>query len=197
MAELTRANEELAGRDQRARAYAEFVRELKTLDVKALAAGGMQSLVRLAGAQVGVVYLLDDADRLVPVHASSADGKAVDHRLFAADGLPRAVLERREPLTLRGAALAEPAPALDLAVGRATLRWVLRYPIALGDEERRPRSFWAACASPRPTWRTTSATRRASSRWPSTTRGRTIACARRAWPSPSKASAWENYVPTR
>ena len=132
--ELTRANENLAGRDQRARAYAEFVRELKTLDVKALAEIGMQSLVRLADAQVGVAYLLDDADRLVPVQASSSDGRAIDHHAFSADGLPKSVLERREPLFLGGADLAQPLPKLDLGIGKAPLRWVLAYPIALGDE---------------------------------------------------------------
>ena len=132
--ELTRANESLAQRDQRARAYAEFVRELKTLDVKALAEIGMQSLVRLADAQVGVAYLLDDADRLVPVQASSIDGRAIDHRAFSADGLPKSVLERREPLFLGGSELAEPLPKLDLGIGQAPLRWVLAYPIALGNE---------------------------------------------------------------
>jgi hypothetical protein len=45
--ELTKANADLALRDARARAYAEFVSELKTLDVGALAAGGLQTLVRL------------------------------------------------------------------------------------------------------------------------------------------------------
>jgi signal transduction histidine kinase/CHASE3 domain sensor protein len=134
VAQLTRANADLATRDARARAYAEFVRELKTLDVAALAAGGLQSLVRLADAQVGVVYLLDDADRLVPVHATAADGRAVDHRAFGADGLPRSVLEKREPLQLRADELGEPVPKLDLGVGSAPLRWVLAYPIALGDE---------------------------------------------------------------
>ena len=134
VAELTRANEDLAARDARARAYAEFVRELKTLDVGALAAGGLQTLVRLSGAQVGVVYLLDDADRLVPVHASSADGRAVDHGAFGAEGLPKAVMERREPVYLRGESLGDPLPRLDLGIGTAPLRWVLAYPIALGNE---------------------------------------------------------------
>jgi signal transduction histidine kinase/CHASE3 domain sensor protein len=134
VAELTRANEDLAARDARARAYAEFVRELKTLDVGALAAGGLQTLVRLANAQVGVVYLLDDADRLVPVHASSADGRAVDHGLFGADGLPRSVLEKREPVYLHADSLGAALPGLDLGIGTAPLRWVLAYPIALGDE---------------------------------------------------------------
>jgi signal transduction histidine kinase/CHASE3 domain sensor protein len=134
VAELTRANEDLAHRDRRARAYAAFVRELKTLDVKALAASGMQSLVRLADAQVGVVYLLDDADRLVAVQASATDGRSVDHKAFGAEGLPRSVLEKREPLMLRAEDLAEPLPTLDLGIGKAPLRWVLAYPIALGDE---------------------------------------------------------------
>jgi signal transduction histidine kinase/CHASE3 domain sensor protein len=134
VAQLTRANEDLAARDARARAYAEFVRELKTLDVGALAAGGLQSLVRLADAQVGVVYLLDDADRLVPVHASSADGRVVEHRAFGAEGLPKTVMEKREPLYLGADALGEPMPKLDLGIGSAPLRWVLAYPIALGDE---------------------------------------------------------------
>jgi signal transduction histidine kinase/CHASE3 domain sensor protein len=132
--ELTKANEDLAARDARARGYAEFVRELKTLDVAALAANGLQSLVRLADAQVGIVYLLDDADRLVPVQATAADGRAVDHRAFAADGLPRNVMERREPVQLTGERLVEPLPKLDLGIGTAPLRWVFAYPIALGDE---------------------------------------------------------------
>jgi signal transduction histidine kinase/CHASE3 domain sensor protein len=134
VAELTRANEDLAARDARARAYAEFVRELKTLDVGALAAGGLQTLMRLADAQVGVVYLLDDADRLVPVHANSVDGRAVDHAAFGADGLPKNVLEKREALFLGGEALGDTPPRLDLGIGTAPLRWVLAYPIALGDE---------------------------------------------------------------
>ena len=134
VAELTRANEDLAARDARARAYAEFVRELKTLDVRALAAGGLQALVRLADAQVGVVYLLDDADRLVPVHASSADGRAVDHGAFGAEGLPKSVLEKREPMYLQAESLGDALPRLDLGIGTAPLRWVLAYPIALGDE---------------------------------------------------------------
>jgi signal transduction histidine kinase/CHASE3 domain sensor protein len=134
LADLTRANEDLAARDARARAYAEFVRELKTLDVGGLAAGGLQTLVRLARAQVGVVYLLDDADRLVPVHATATDGRAVEHGAFGADGLPRSVLERREPVYLHGDSLAQPLPTLDLGIGKAPLRWVLAYPIALGNE---------------------------------------------------------------
>jgi signal transduction histidine kinase/CHASE3 domain sensor protein len=134
VAELTRANEDLARRDARARAYAEFVRELKTLDVRSLAAAGLQSLVRLADAQVGVVYLLDDADRLVAVQATASDGRAMDHSAFGAEGLPRSVMEKREPVFLWGEAMAEPLPTLDLGVGAARLRWVLGYPIAIGAE---------------------------------------------------------------
>jgi signal transduction histidine kinase len=132
--ELTRANENLALRDARARAYAEFVRELKTLDVGALAAGGLQTLVRLADAQVGVVYLLDDADRLVPVQGIACDGRAIDRLTFGSEGLPKSVMEKREPLFLHAEALAEPLPALDLGVGRAPLRWLLAHPIAIGNE---------------------------------------------------------------
>jgi signal transduction histidine kinase/CHASE3 domain sensor protein len=132
--ELTRANENLALRDARARAYAEFVRELKTLDVGALAAGGLQTLVRLADAQVGVVYLLDDADRLVPVHGIACDGRAIDRLTFGSEGLPRSVMEKREPLFLQADTLVEPLPTLDLGVGHASLRWLLAYPIAIGNE---------------------------------------------------------------
>jgi len=134
VADLTSANADLAARDARARAYAEFVRELKTLDVAALAKGGLISLVRLADAQVGIVYLLDDADRLVPVHATSIDGRVVEQRAFAADGLPKSVMERREATYLEGDALVEPLPRLDLGVGGAPLRWVLAHPVAVGDE---------------------------------------------------------------
>jgi two-component system, chemotaxis family, sensor kinase CheA len=134
VAELVRANAALALREERARAYAAFVRELKTLDVNVLADVGLQTLVRLADAQVGAVFLLDDADRLVPVQARSADGRAIEHSLFGADGLPRSVMDRREPVTLRGEALGEPLPALDLGVGRAPLHWVLGYPVAVGAE---------------------------------------------------------------
>lgn len=132
--QLTRANEALAERDARARAYAEFVRELKTLDVRALEGNGLQTLVRMAGAQLGVVYLLDDADRLVAKQAAAVDGRAMDHRMFSAEGLPRSVMEKREPLLLRGDALGDPLPKLDLGVTRAPLKWVLAHPIAIGNE---------------------------------------------------------------
>jgi signal transduction histidine kinase/CHASE3 domain sensor protein len=134
LADLTRANEALALRDERARAYAEFVRELKALDVGPLATGGLQTLVRLADAQVGTVYLLDDANRLVPIQATATDGRAMDHLAFGAEGLPKSVLERREPVFLRAESLGEPLPTLDLGVGTAPLRWVLAYPVALGPE---------------------------------------------------------------
>jgi signal transduction histidine kinase/CHASE3 domain sensor protein len=134
LADLTRANEDLAMRDARARAFADFVRELKALDVSALATGGLQTLVRLADAQVGAVYLLDDADRLVPVQAAASDGRAVDHRMFGAGGLPKSVMDRREPVFLTAETLGEPLPTLDLGVGNAPLRWALAYPVALGSE---------------------------------------------------------------
>ncbi|MDP9002486.1 MAG: ATP-binding protein [Myxococcota bacterium] len=134
VADLTRANETLALRDARARAYAEFVRELKTLDVGALATGGLQTLVRLAESQLGVVYLLDDADRLVPVQGIACDGRAIDNLTFGTAGLPKSVTEKREPLFLRSELLAEPLPALDLGVGHAPLRWLLAYPVAIGNE---------------------------------------------------------------
>ncbi|HEX4447378.1 MAG TPA: ATP-binding protein [Polyangiaceae bacterium] len=134
LAELRRANEALAQRDARARAYAEFVRELRALDVGALVTGGLQTLVRLADAQVGAVYLLDDANRLVPVQATSTDGRAIEHEAFGAEGLPRSVMERREAVFLRADELGAPLPALDLGIGTAPLRWVLAYPVALGTE---------------------------------------------------------------
>jgi signal transduction histidine kinase/CHASE3 domain sensor protein len=134
VAELTRANADLARRDAQARAYAEFVRELKALDVGALATGGLSTLIRLADAQVGAVYLLDDADRLVPVQAMSVDGRATDHRLFGAEGLPKRAMDRREPVFLEADAQGEPFPALDLGIGTAALQWVLAYPVALGNE---------------------------------------------------------------
>jgi len=132
--ELMRANQALAMRDARARAYAEFVRELKALDVSALVTGGLHTLVRLADAQVGTVYLLDDANRLVPVQATASDGRAIDHTTFSAEGLPRNVMENRDPVFLVGDRLGEPLPSLDLGIGSAPLRWVLAYPVALGSE---------------------------------------------------------------
>ncbi len=132
--ELRRANDALALRDARARAYAEFVRELKALDVGALATGGLQTLVRMADAQVGAVFLLDDANHLVPVQATASDGRALDHATFGAQGLPKSVMERREAVFLRAEELGTPLPSLDLGVGAAPLRWVLAYPVALGTE---------------------------------------------------------------
>ena len=132
--ELTKANADLALRDERARWYAEFVRELKALDVGALATGGLQTLVRLTDSQVGAVYLLDDAGRLVPVQARASDGKAIDHRLFGAEGLPKSVMDRREPVFLRSEALGDPLPVLDLGLGTAPLRWAFAHPVSLGTE---------------------------------------------------------------
>jgi len=132
--DLTRANAELAARDDEARAYAEFVRELKTLDVGALSTSGLRGLVRLAGAHVGAVFLKDSADRLVPVHAASVDGRALDTALFGSKGLPQSVMDTREPTVLGPSALGDQAPELDLGVGKVKIGWVLGQPIAVGDE---------------------------------------------------------------
>ena len=133
LSERERALAELTSRDAAQRAYAEFVRELKTLDVHALATSGLRGLVRLAAGHVGVVYLLDSAERLLPVHAMSADGKVIEHELFSADGLPRAVLDRREPVMLEGD-FGGGVPALDLALARVPLSWILAQPISVGEE---------------------------------------------------------------
>jgi signal transduction histidine kinase/CHASE3 domain sensor protein len=134
VADLTRANAALALRDERASEYAAFVRELKTLDVAALAGVGLERLVRLADAQVGIVYLLDDADQLVPIRATAVDGRTLDHHAFAAEGLPRSVMEKREPVFIRLDGEGATAPEIDLGVAKATVRWALAYPIALGQE---------------------------------------------------------------
>ena len=132
LAELTRANQALATRDAAARSYAEFVRELKTLDVTALTTSGLQGLVRLAGADLGVAYLLDGANRLVPIHAVTPDARVVEHTLLGTDGLPRMVMEKREPLLLK--VDAAEAPKLDLGIANGSVRWVLAHPVAVGDE---------------------------------------------------------------
>ena len=132
--ELTHANATLAARDASGRAYAEFVRELKTLDVGALSTSGLQGLVTMAGAAVGVIYLLDGANRLVPVHAASLDGRVVEHSIFAADGLPKTIMERREPHMLVGGDLGQLPPQLDFGLAQAQVRWVLAQPVAVGIE---------------------------------------------------------------
>ncbi len=133
VADLTRANGALAARDAAARHYAEFVRELRTLDMQALSSSGLAGLVRLAEAQVGVVYLVDGAGRLVPVHAVTVDGRVLEHGAFSAEGVPRQVMEKREPLLLTGELSDAPAK-LDLGIGRATIWWVLAHPVAVGEE---------------------------------------------------------------
>jgi signal transduction histidine kinase/CHASE3 domain sensor protein len=133
LAERERALAELTRRDAAAQAYAEFVRELRTLDIEALSTGGLRGLVRLANAQVGAVFLLDGSDRLVPVHAVSADGCIQEHKLLTAEGLPKAVLARREPVMFEGN-LGEAPPELDLSIVRTPLRWVLGQPISVGND---------------------------------------------------------------
>ena len=134
LTDLRVANSNLAARDADSRAYAEFVRELKSLDVKALAQAGLQGLVRLAGADIGVAYLLDGADRIVPIRAIATDGRALEHALLGADGLPRAVMERREPVFLHEDDFGTSPPTLDLGVAKAPMRWLLAQPVAVGDE---------------------------------------------------------------
>ena len=143
--------------------------------------------MRLADAQVGAVYLLDDANRLVPVQAIATDGRASTTCSFGAEGLPKSVLERREPVFLRGGIARRPLPTLDLGVGTAPLRWVLAYPVALGPEAAGA-IFLAGIHTPPTTPSSSCARPRGSSRWRCTTPGRTIACAKRASPSPSRAS---------
>jgi len=132
--ELLRANAALAEQDALARRYAEFVRELKTLDVKALSTSGLLGLVRLADAELGVVYLLDGASRLVPVHATTVDDRTLDHRAFHVDGLPRSVMSKHEAVFLSGIELGETPPKVDLGVSQVPVRWVLGVPIAVGDD---------------------------------------------------------------
>jgi two-component system, chemotaxis family, sensor kinase CheA len=134
LSKLTVANEALARRDSDARAYAEFVRQLKTLDVISLATSGLHGLVRLAGAHVGVVYLLDGADRLVPVHAAAPDGRVLEHKNLSADGLARSVMLHPEPVLLEGHALGSPPPEMDLTVAVGRICWVLAHPVAVGAE---------------------------------------------------------------
>jgi signal transduction histidine kinase/CHASE3 domain sensor protein len=134
LAELRLANANLAARDADSRAYAEFVRELKSLDVKPLAKAGLSGLVRLAGAQIGVAYLLDGADRMVPIRAVATDGKAFDHAMLSPDGLPRAVMERREPVFVHEDDFGAKPPTLDLGVAKAPMRWLLAQPVSVGDE---------------------------------------------------------------
>lgn len=134
LADLRTANAELAERDARGRAYAEFVRELKTLDVEVLSTSGLRGFIRLADAQLGVVFLVDRADRLVPVHALAADGRALEHALFDADGLPRSTMKGLEPVVLRDKEMGALPVRLDLGLGSVSLKWVLAQPIAVGEE---------------------------------------------------------------
>ena len=132
--DLTRANAALAARDEAGRAYTEFVRELKTLDVGELGSSGLRGLVRLADAHVGAVFLLDSAGRLVPAAACALDGRALDTEMFGAKGLVQSVVESREPCVLDREALGEGAPEIDIGIGKVRVAWVLAQPIAVGDE---------------------------------------------------------------
>ncbi len=130
---LTAANAELAARDQEARDYAQFVRQLKTLDVTSLSNAGLKGLVGLTEAHIGVLYLFDSADELIAVQAFSIDGHAVHKGLFSTEGLPRAVIDSREPLFLGEKELGDRAPAVDLGIGSVKLSWVLAQPVAVGE----------------------------------------------------------------
>ncbi len=134
LADLRIANAELAARDAAAREYAEFVRELKTLDVGVLSSSGLGGLVQLARAEIGVVFLLDGAERLVPTHAVARDGRALDHQVFDSQGLPLSTMNRKEPMLLTGEDLGELPPTLDLGITKAKIVWLLAQPIAVGDE---------------------------------------------------------------
>ena len=135
LAELTRANEALALRDARARALRR---------VRARAQDARRGRPRHAAVcrrscawptrRWAPCTCSTTPNRLVPVQATATDGRAIDHTAFGAEGLPKSVMERREPVFLRAEALGEPLPALDLGVGAAPLRWVLAYPVALGTE---------------------------------------------------------------
>ncbi len=134
LGELRAANALLAARDADSRAYAEFVRQLKTLDVQALAQAGLQGLVSLADGQIGVVFLLDGADRLVPIRAVTSDGRVLEHRTLGADGLPKSVMDRREPVVLHEDDLGASPPTIDLGVTKIPIRWLMAQPVAVGEE---------------------------------------------------------------
>ncbi len=134
LADLRVANAELAARDAAAREYAEFVREIKTLDVAVLAAAGLGGLVRLARAEVGVVFLLDRTDRLIPVHAIASDGRVLQHDSFDPEGLPKVAMQQLEPVLLKGVDLGELPPELHLGLTKARVSWLLAQPIAVGEE---------------------------------------------------------------
>jgi signal transduction histidine kinase/CHASE3 domain sensor protein len=134
LGELRAANALLAARDADSRAYAEFVRQLKTLDVQALAQAGLQGLVSLAEGQIGVVYLLDGADRIVPIRAVTTDGRVLEHSTLGAEGLPRSVMERREPVVLHEEDLGASPPTIDLGVTKVPIRWLMAQPVAVGEE---------------------------------------------------------------
>ncbi len=94
---LTRANEgPRPARRARARPTRSSCASSRRSTSGALATGGLQTLVHAwPTRQVGTVYLLDDANRLVPIQATASDGRAMDHLAFGAEGLPKSVLERQ------------------------------------------------------------------------------------------------------
>ncbi len=136
LADLLRANEALASARTRPRARLRGVRARAEGARRGRPRDRRAPVPRAPGRRAGswTRYLLDDANRLVPVQATAADGRAIDHHAFGAEGLPKSVMERREPVFLKAEALGEPLPTLDLGVGVAPLRWVLAYPVALATE---------------------------------------------------------------
>jgi signal transduction histidine kinase len=64
----------------------------------------------------------------------SADGRALDHRLFATEGFPRLVMEKREPVLLTGEPLGDVPPEIDFGLAKTKVSWLLAQPIAVGTD---------------------------------------------------------------
>lgn len=135
LVELQRVNQTLHERDVLARGYADFVRELKTLDLRVLMSNGLESLVRLGHALLGVVYLVSDAGELVPSLGVGPSGRTPLGDLFSTKGLAATVSQNKKPMFLSEKELGEGAAMVDLGVGKAPLRWVLAHPISENEGE--------------------------------------------------------------
>ena len=135
VAELTRANEDLALRDARARAYAEFVRELKTLDVGALATGGMQTLVTSPTRRSAWFTCWTTPDAWCPSRGSLSTAALSTPGCSARRGCRGAGHGRaRAAISASRGARRTSSSARARGEERAPLRWVLAYPVAIGDE---------------------------------------------------------------
>jgi signal transduction histidine kinase len=64
----------------------------------------------------------------------ASDGRALEHQTLSADGLPRSVMERREPVVLRESDFGASPPHIDLGIAKIPIRWLLAQPVAVGDE---------------------------------------------------------------